>query len=217
MHVRAFIQARTSSSRFPGKVLAPFHGVPIIEHVVRAAEAAVGRAATLVLTSDEPSDDALAHAVVAYGASVFRGPLDNVLERFQQASRAYPSDWILRLSADSPLLDTDVLKAVIARAASEDCDLVTTIFPRTFPKGRNAEVIRQNVLLSVPAHDVGPDEREHVTAFFYRRADRYRIANVESGRPELAEHSLAVDYRHDLERLEKLTAEELAALAPRWP
>ena len=216
MHVRAFIQARTSSVRFPGKVLAPFRGVPIIEHVIRAAEAAVGREATLVVTSDQSSDDRLVELLNARGTDVFRGPLENVLERFQLASRAYPSDWVLRLSADSPLLDAHVLSRVIARTAAGDCDLVTTIFPRTFPKGRNAEVIRRDVLLGVAASEVEPDEREHVTAFFYRRADRFRIANVESGRPELAAYSVAVDSPDDLVRLEHLTADDLAALTPRW-
>lgn len=216
MHVRAFIQARTSSVRFPGKVLAPFRGIPIIEHVVRAAETAVGREATLVVTSDQSSDDRLVELLTARGTNVFRGPLENVLERFQLASRAYPSDWVLRLSADSPLLDAQVLSRVIARTAAGDCDLVTTIFPRTFPKGRNAEVIRRDVLLGVAAREVEPDEREHVTAFFYRRADRFRIANVESGRPELAAHSVAIDSPDDLLRLEHLTADDLAALAPRW-
>lgn len=217
MHVRAFIQARTSSVRFPGKVLAPFRGMPVIEHVIRAAEAAVGRESTLVVTSDQPSDDRLVETVTTRGTSVFRGPLENVFDRFQQASRAYPSDWVLRLSADSPLLDIKVLRAVVARTAADDCDLVTTICPRTFPKGRNAEAIRRGVLLSVAASAVDLDEREHVTSFFYRRADRFRIANVDSGRPELAAHSLAVDCPDDLVRLEQLTADDLAAFEPSWP
>jgi spore coat polysaccharide biosynthesis protein SpsF len=215
MHVRAFIQARMSSTRFPGKVLTPFRGCPLIEHVIAAARQAVASGAVLVVTSDDPSDDVLAQAVLARGTAVFRGPLHNVLERFQQASRAFPSDWVLRLTADSPLLDVALLRAVVAHADERVCDLVTTTFPRTFPKGRNAEAIRRSALLAIDAAGAQPEEREHVTRYFYNRADAFRIVNVASNRPQLAELSLAVDCPDDLDRLERLSPAELAAFEAR--
>lgn len=212
MTATAIVQARVSSSRFPGKVLTPFRGEPIILHVVRAAEAAVGRGWVIVATSVDPSDDRLDALLRAQGTPVVRGSLDNVLARFQDAARDCTSEWILRLNGDSPLLDVDVLRRVLA-AADDSCDIVTTIRPRTFPKGRNAELIRRTILLAADAQAADAEEREHLTQFFYRRPEQFRIRNVESTNAALAGESLAVDTPDDLTRLERLSDADLVRYA----
>jgi spore coat polysaccharide biosynthesis protein SpsF len=201
-----------TSSRFPGKVLTPFRGEPIILHVIRAAEAAVGRGRVMVATSVDPSDDPLDALLRAHGTPVVRGSLGNVLARFQEAARRTTSEWILRLNGDSPLLDVGVLRRVLA-AADDDCDVVTTIRPRTFPKGRNAELIRRAVLLSADAEAADAEEQEHPTQFFYRRLEQLRIRNVESANAALAAESLAVDTPDDLTRLERLSDADLGRYA----
>jgi spore coat polysaccharide biosynthesis protein SpsF len=200
--IHAFVQARMSSHRFPGKVLAPLRGEPIIRHVLRAVDRALPEIPTIVLTSSEPCDDPLVAYVSALQVPIFRGPRDDVLERFRLCATRHPCDFILRVCADSPLLDAEVLRAVVARAQRGDCDLVTTTFPRTFPRGRNAEAIRTSALTTMPASELTAADREHVTAFFYRHAERYRIANVASHEPDLAEISLAIDTVDDLHRIE---------------
>jgi spore coat polysaccharide biosynthesis protein SpsF len=213
MNLAAVVQARMSSRRFPGKVLALFHNEPTIVHVLRAVGAAVDAAAIVVATSTDESDDVLAGFLSSRGISVIRGDLHNVLARFQQAARATGAEWILRVSADSPVLDGGILRQVIDRARGESCDLVTTIFPRTFPKGRNAELIRASALLAIDAQAATAEEREHVTTYFYKRPDRFRIVNVESGNPALANESLAIDTPDDLARLEAMSDTLLATYA----
>lgn len=210
--VAAVVQARMSSQRFPGKVLVPFKGRPILEHVLHAVEQAVPRDAVTIATSAEPSDDPIAEFGKRRGTRVVRGDLTNVLARVQQVARSITAEWILRVNADSPLHDPAVLALVIA-AAGPHCDLVTTIQPRTFPKGRNAELIRRTTLLDVDAASATADEQEHVTRYFYRRPARYRIYNVSSGRADWAQASLAVDTAEDLARLEAMTDRELARFA----
>lgn len=199
-----------SSRRFPGKVLQRFKGRPILEHVLTAVEHVVPSANVLIATSIESSDNAIVDFAVARGTSVFRGDLDNVLARFQDAAKPQKDiEWILRVNADSPLLDAAVLERVLA-ARGPDVDVVTTTQPRTFPKGRNAELMRRMLLLRINAAAVTPEEREHVTPFFYNRPRQFRILNVESGHPEWADVSFAVDTREDLTRLERLSDAELA-------
>jgi spore coat polysaccharide biosynthesis protein SpsF len=212
MTVTAVVQARMSSARFPGKVLTAFRGEPVIVHVVRAAEAAVGRGLVVVATSVDRSDDPLDALLRARGTPVVRGSLDNVLARFQDAASGSTSEWILRLNGDSPLLDVAVLRRVID-AADDSCDLVTTIQPRTFPKGRNAELIRRLVLLAVDAVNADAEEREHPTQFFYRRPQRFRIRNVASANASLAAETLSIDTPEDLVRLERLTDADLGRYA----
>lgn len=199
MTVKAFVQARMSSKRFPGKVLAPFRGEPIVLHVVRAAAAAVGQENVVVATSDEMSDDPLAAYLASIGVVCFRGPRDDVLERFRLCARAHPCDWVLRLSADSPLLDAGELSAVVA-AAADGVDLASTVMSKGDTHGRNAELIRTRVLLEVDPSELNDQDREHVTPFFYRHPERYALVAVDlsarSGGP------LTVDTVEDLARLE---------------
>jgi spore coat polysaccharide biosynthesis protein SpsF len=199
--IHLFVQARMSSRRFPGKVLAPFRGHPIIWHVLDRIARALPALPRLVVTSTDPTDDPLAAYLDRLGTPCFRGPLDDVFERFRLAARAHGASWLLRVCADSPLIDGGVLRAVVD-AFDPALDLITTTAPRTFPKGHNAELINAATLAAIDAGELDADDREHVTRFLHRRPDRFRIKNVESGDPRLAAHDLAVDTLDDLHRLE---------------
>lgn len=132
--IRGFIQARMSSSRYPGKVLAPFRGEAMIRHVVRAVEEALSSEDVIVVTSVESSDDPLVRYIESLDRHVYRGPLDNVLARFVASAQEYPCDWIMRINGDSPLLAPELIRLVVSHVNQGVPDVVTTIFPRSFPK-----------------------------------------------------------------------------------
>jgi spore coat polysaccharide biosynthesis protein SpsF (cytidylyltransferase family) len=199
--IHVFIQARMSSRRFPGKVLAPFRGKPIVWHVIDRVTRALPDLPRMVVTSTDSSDDPLAAYLAHIGTPCFRGPLDDVFERFRAAAREHGARAILRICADSPLLDERMLRAVAA-AHDDAVDLVTTTAPRTFPKGNNAELINGATFAAIDASELDADDREHVTRFLHRNPSRFRIRNVESGDPSLAEQNCAVDTIEDLQRLE---------------
>lgn len=199
----AFVQARMRSSRFPGKVLAPVAGTPLVDRVVEAVAAAMGRESVLVVTSTDRSDDPLAAHLAARGVACFRGPLDDVLERFRLAAEAHPCEWILRICADSPLLDPDELRSVLdAREAGSD--LVTTRTSAGSPHGRNAELVRADTLRSLPDDELTPEDREHVTQFLYRERGRFAIREIDVGPGRFPGERLTVDTVDDLRRVEAL-------------
>ena len=204
MNVLGIVQARMNSRRFPGKVLAPFRGQAIIAHVCDAVANVLGPQNVIVATSQMPSDDPLVAYLGAIGVQTFRGPLDDVLGRFVACVANIPCDAVLRVSADSPLIDSNVISRVVAAASDGSFDLATTTFPRTFPKGTNAEVITRSALQRLDAIATSPHDREHVTAYVYEHPSEFVIHNVESGVDGLAETSVAVDTVSDLERLESL-------------
>lgn len=201
MTVKAFVQARMSSRRFPGKVLAPFRGEPIVLHVVRAAAAVVGDANVVVATSDDGSDDPLVAYLSSIGVACFRGPQDDVVERFRLCARVHPCDWILRLCADSPLLAADELAAVV-HAARDEVDVASTSLAKGETHGRNAELFRTTALLQLDPAELSEHEREHVTPFFYSHPERFRLVVVEL--PPRDVGALTVDTVEDLARLEAL-------------
>ena len=129
-----------SSSRFPGKVLAPLSGRPLVKHVVDACAEALGAENVVVATSVDTADDPLAVYLESIDVAVFRGPLEDVVARFRLCAAAHPCEWIARISADSPRLDPAVVRLVADSRG--DYDLVTTVEPRTVPHGQAVELLR---------------------------------------------------------------------------
>lgn len=194
-----------SSTRFPGKVLTPFLGRPVIEHIVETVQSIDSIGRTVVLTSEDGTDDPLVQHLESAQYEVFRGPLLNVFERYQLAAREYPASWILRLCADSPLLSPAVVNEVVNQGlGNERCDLVTTRFSPPFPKGQNAELIRTQCILETPNEVLTDFDREHVTPWFYRNHDTYRIVNASAVDLNLPKGDYTIDTPEDLERLELL-------------
>jgi spore coat polysaccharide biosynthesis protein SpsF len=200
--IRVFIQARMSSKRFPGKVLAPFQGKPVIAHVIAAAARTVPFDRIVVTTSSETADDPLACYVRKLGISVFRGELENVVARFQACLDAHRCDWFFRLCADSPLIDSGLLQAAMRYAERRDIDLVTNVFPRTFPRGQSVELIRAEPFAAIDANHLTPQQKEHATQIYYYHPERFKIVNLESAEARSTETSYAIDTLDDLGRLE---------------
>ncbi len=200
--VRAFIQARMSSARFPGKVLAPLGGRPVIAHLIARVQRFLPANRIVVACSEEPSDDPLASYLHDLGIAVFRGSLENVLERLQRCLQQYPCTWFFRLCADSPLLHTRILQTMLAYTDRTDVDLVTNVFPRTFPRGCSAELLKASVFAALDSTTATPEEQEHATAYYYHHPERFAILNIDSGSRDAALSHLAVDTIEDLVRLE---------------
>ena len=205
--VRLFIQARMSSTRFPGKMLAPFKGRPIIEHVVSRVARALPLSAVTVATSEALSDDPLALYVRKLGVSVFRGPLDDVFRRFQLCLQEHPADWVFRVNGDSPLFDAELVYKMQAYSDTTNLDLVTNVFPRTFPKGRSLEMINASTFLGLNPEELTARQQEHVTPVFYDNPNRFHILNIESADPSQAAVNLCVDTVEDLRRLESVASD----------
>lgn len=202
--IRAFVQARMSSQRFPGKVLAPLGGQPILKRLLDKIVPVVPLSHVVVLTSGDASDDPLASYTQSLGVAVYRGELDNVAGRFWHCLREHPCDWFIRLCADSPLLDSTVLKTVASYQGRLDLDVVTNVYPRTFPKGHSVEMVKAESFAALAVQTLSAEEQEHVTAVFYQHPQRFRILNVTSGDPRQARLSYAVDTLEDLRRLEAM-------------
>lgn len=188
-----------TSSRLPGKVMAPVLGQPMIARQIERLRRSALIDGLVVATSVDPSDDPLADCCERLGVDVFRGPLGDVLGRFCGALEAHPqAQTVIRLTADCPLADWAVIDQVIAAHRDEDADYAAnTPAMRTFPHGLDTEVVRASVLLEAGREAVDPYEREHVTPFVYRRPERYRMAWV-SREPSLAHLRWTVDVPSDL-------------------
>jgi spore coat polysaccharide biosynthesis protein SpsF len=195
----AILQARMSSSRLPGKVMAPVLGEPMIGRQVERLRRSARIDKLMVATSTDTSDDALAAYCEGLGLEVFRGALDDVLGRYCAALARHPeATAVVRLTADCPLADPGLIDKVIAQHHEAGADYTSnTLGSRTYPHGLDAEVIRPDVLADANERTVDPYEREHVTPYIYRRPERYRLAGV-ARHDSLAKLRWTVDTPADL-------------------
>jgi spore coat polysaccharide biosynthesis protein SpsF len=176
--ILAILQARMSSTRLPGKVLAPLAGAPMIVRQIERAARARRIDKLVVATSLNPGDDAIEKAVRREGIEVHRGPLDDVLARFIGALEAFgPADHVVRLTADCPLADPVVIDETIETHLESGADYTSNTPPhRTFPKGLDVEVMIAATLRRAAAEATTTEEREHVTWGIHTRPERWRLA-----------------------------------------
>lgn len=206
----AFIQARMSSSRLPGKVLAPVQGLPMIVYMVQRVLRARHLDGVVVVTSTDPSDDALAAAVVSASLPVFRGDLNDVLKRYADAAEAYGADEVVRLTGDCPLIDSAVIDAVVDARRAAGADYASNVDPPTFPDGLDTECCTRETLDRANRLARMPAEREHVTLWMRSEAASLRRANVRA-LADLSHLRLTVDYADDLEVVRRIAALDSAA------
>ncbi len=201
----AFIQARMSSTRFPGKVLEPIAGLPAIVYMAKRAASARLIDGLTVLTSTEASDDLLQMVLQEYGVAVFRGDLHDVLARFGQAAAKTGAQEIVRLTGDCPLVDPGVVDAVIQLRRDRAVDYASNVDPPSFPDGMDCEVFTHDVLQRAMCEAVNPYEREHVTLWMRSDAAGLRRANLRS-LVDASALRLTVDYPDDLGVVRELVA-----------
>jgi spore coat polysaccharide biosynthesis protein SpsF len=177
--VLAILQARMSSRRLPGKVLAPVLGQPMIQRQIERIRRSTELDKLVVATSSGRDDDAIAALCDGIGQPCFRGLLDDVLGRFVGALDSYgPADHVVRLTADCPLIDWTIIDRCVREHIATASDYTSNAIVRTFPDGLDVEVIRAAALRAADAEAQDRESREHVTPFVYSKPDRFQITHV---------------------------------------
>lgn len=210
----AIIQARMNSQRFPGKMMQPLEGAPVIDWVLhRAAKAKLVDDVVLATTADA-LDDPLVSAADRLGIKVFRGSEADVLGRYARATEMSKAETVVRICADRPLVDPAVVDLAIRTFHERKPDIAFNHISdgdAHWPRGFGAEVLSAELLAWMDCNAKGPDDREHVTFYAWQHRNKYRIspadcpAALDPGMPDL---KLDLDTQSDLERLRLLCAGE---------
>jgi spore coat polysaccharide biosynthesis protein SpsF len=200
----AIIQARMTSTRLPGKVLAPILGRPMLALQIERMLRSKATDEIVIATTSNATDDPVAALADRLGLRVVRGSEHDVLSRFALAVNASRADLVLRITADCPFMLPQLMdEAWDALGTGEAVDFVSNMLELTYPYGLAVEATRAKHLLS--AHSLSTDafEREHVTPYIWRRPQAFRIQSL---RLE-ADHSFerwTVDTPQDLELVKKV-------------
>ncbi len=178
MSVNAIIQARCGSTRFPNKVFARIDGKPLLWHVVNRLKYATKIDDIIVATTVSEKDDKIEEWCKENNVHCFRGSEENVLNRYYSASEAFPSDYVVRITADDPFKEPKVIDAVITKLIEEGYDHVTNNLPPSFPEGLDCEAFKKEALDRSEKEAETAFEREHVTQYIYHHPEIFKIGNV---------------------------------------
>lgn len=196
--IAAFIQARVSSTRLPGKVLLPILGRPMLGFQIERVQVCRTIDKIIVVTSTSPEDQAIAALCNTLNIDVFCGDLENVLDRFYQAANKFKPDHIVRLTGDCPLVDPAVIDDAVGLFLEKKCDYGTNCMPPTYPDGLDVEIFTFQALKKAYQEAVLPSHLEHISLFFEEQPERFKITNLAYG-DDLSHLRWTVDETEDFE------------------
>ena len=164
-------QARTGSTRLPGKVLKEVNSKSLLQIHLERLKKCTAVSKIIVATTVEEEDAIIYNKALEWGYEASRGSESDVLDRFYQALKNENADWIVRVTSDCPLLDPKLVDAIINYAHSIDCDYVSNGLTENFPDGQDIEVFKFSALETAWKNSKLNSEREHVTPYIRNNAD----------------------------------------------
>ena len=202
MNIAVIIQARMGSNRLPNKVLKKINDKPLLEYLIEQIQRKNDGLPIIIATSKNKSDREIINYCKKNNISYYKGSLNNVASRFLNISEINNLDYFIRICADSPLFDGNLIRKSIELLDNE-LDLITNIFPRTFPKGQSVEIIKSDTFKSVFLEFFKESHFEHVTNYFYENIDNFKIKRLMNN-TSMKHINLAVDTEEDFKKIKNI-------------
>jgi spore coat polysaccharide biosynthesis protein SpsF len=199
MRVVAIIQARMGSTRLPGKILKPLAGRPVLWHVVDRLRHADSLDGIGVATTSEPADEVVESFCEANEIPCFRGSENDVLDRYYRAAKLWEADPVVRITADCPVIDPEIVDEVVSRYVAGSFDVYG--LAGEFPDGLDVTVFRFSALERAAKAATLPSEREHVGPYMLSHPELFRLGEYRPFR-NLGHHRWTLDEAADLRFLE---------------
>ena len=201
------IQARMKSSRLPGKVMMPLAGKPMLEWVIERASRSKRIDTVMVATTTDVSDDPIEIWGREHQVMISRGSHFDVLDRYYQAALSAEADVIIRVTADCPLIDAELIDRLFDFYQKEEADFAANRLPppwhRTYPIGLDAEIVSMPLLKKAWESAEEKYEREHVMPWFYDTPGRCKVCILDN--PEdYGQHRWTVDTPEDYKMMQAL-------------
>ncbi|BDQ31801.1 glycosyltransferase family protein [Nitrosopumilus zosterae] len=150
----------------------------VIDYVIRQLKSSKKIDKILIATTNLKEDDVICDHLFSQNVEYFRGSSDDVLDRYFQCAKKKSADIIVRITADNPLIDPNIVDSVISDYENNDCDYASNTLLRTFPYGTEVEVFSFKTLQMAWKKAKKPSEREHVTPFIYEPQNNFNLKNT---------------------------------------
>lgn len=216
MKTVAIIQARIGSTRLPGKTLMSLGGLEVLGWVIRAAKAIVGVDQVVVATSTSPEDKAIIDYCKSHQIDSYAGDLENVLSRMYHAAKEYKADTVIRLTADCPFLDPDIVGTLLVQFKKSGADYCSNTMVPTWPDGLDAEIFKFSALHTAHESATLKFQKEHVTPFIYHNRQQFKTYNYVCPIPNLQNERWTLDQKEDFDFLNPIALKLKNNRPPRY-
>lgn len=202
--VFAFVQARLGSTRLPQKMVADLGGKTVLEWVLRRVQRSVVAQNVVLLTSVKPENMQLVSIAKQCGVPAFIGDESDVVSRFYNAAEKWPAAEYIRICADNPFICPHEIDRLFEFHRKGNFDYSFNHIPalgNEYVDGFGAEIFSAKLMNDLSTSHLDPDEKEHVTRFFWNRRQHYNFgvlqAPIEMRFPHL---SFDIDTKEDLDK-----------------
>jgi len=197
--ITGIIQARMGSTRLPQKTLTDISGRPLLWHVVERVRASELLENVVIATTTEPADDVIERFSEESEITIYRGSTHDVLDRYYQAACLSPAKIVVRITADDPFKDPEILDRIVRQLLDDtSLDYVSNTIEPTYPEGLDIEAMTFQTLERAWREAVLPSEREHVTPYIYNHPDIFKLFNMRH-HDDLSHLRWTIDYPEDLD------------------
>ena len=203
------VQARTSSSRFPNKILKSIGDETLLGLLIKRVKKAQKINQVIVATSTNSSDDIVQSIATKLDVKTSRGSLEDVLDRYYQTALRYNSELIVRITGDCPLIDPGLIDLMIEKFEGTKLDYLSNTLDPLFPDGQDIEIFSFEALKKAWRNAKLNSEREHVTPFIYKNSSYYgkslfKADNFGNFGEDYSDIRMTVDYESDFKIIQSL-------------
>ena len=207
INVSVIIQARSGSTRLPGKIFKELSGQPILWHVYNRIKHSLLVNQIIIATTDQPEDDQVEIFCASNNIPFYRGSVNDVLSRYYEAAKKYNAVIIIRITSDCPVIDPVIIDKMISEyfriSKNENLDYMSNSIIRTFPRGLDVEIFSFDVLEKAYNEAKLQYEREHVTPYIYQHPELFGIKNF-TNEKDYSYHRWTVDTIEDFKLIEAI-------------
>ena len=200
--VLAIIQARYSSSRFPGKVLKIINKKTLLEILIKRLSKSKYISKIIVACSLNDKDSKIIDICKKLKIDYFAGSENNVLDRFYKSAKKSKIENIVRITGDCPLIDSEIVDIVIKNFFLNKVDYASNTNPPTFPDGLDVEIFKFNALENAYLNAKNDHEREHVTPYIIKNKE-FKKFNLKNSQ-DISWLRLTLDEERDFQVIKKI-------------
>ena len=193
---KVIIQARVGSTRLPGKVLLDVMGRTMLHYLIEKVKKAKNIEDIIIATTIKEQDLPIVVLAQKLQVKIYRGSEDDVLDRYYQAAKAFNLRHIVRITADCPLMDPEIIDKIVHYYFKSGADYCCNVLKRTFPTGEDVEVFSFSTLKYTWEHANLASEREHVTPYIMKHPEVFKLKNV-TNKTDLSRKRWTLDRMED--------------------
>ena len=202
MKYLVMIQARCGSTRLPNKVLKDLCGKPALQRMIERVQRSKVVDEVMVVTSVNRENLPILALCASIGVRVGIGSEDDVLDRYYQTAKLIRPEYVIRLTADCPCFDAELLDLALGEMAPDTDYMGMT--SESCADGLDLEIMKFSALERAWQEANHSFEREHVTQYIIRHPELFRLQNFESPIGYFGNHRWTVDEPEDFELVKRV-------------